>query len=69
MKNLKKAPQFYDCSHCKRTLAVESYKTQTRPDPESETVHVHYSPNYLPFIVMCICGHYTVVVDELPYRP
>ena len=69
MKNLKKTPQFYDCSNCKRTLAVERYKAQARPDPKHETVQVHYSPNYLPFTLMCTCGYYTVITDESPYKP
>ena len=68
MKNFKKVPELYDCAQCKRHLTVKDYKISTRPDPASETVHIHFSPNHFPFIVCCSCGHYTVVVDELPYK-
>lgn len=61
----KMEPDFYACGNCKRDLKVSEYRTRQTPDVESEEddVHIHYSPNYYPFTLMCTCGHYTVVTD------
>lgn len=62
------SPEFYNCGNCKRDLKVSDYRSSQTPTrlTEKDDVHVHYSPNYYPFTLMCTCGHLTVVTDIKP---
>ena len=56
-----KVPSLYECRHCKRLLEVEKYRSYLREEVEQERIHHVFSPNTQPFLVLCTCGHCTVV--------
>lgn len=64
----KHTPDYYPCGNCGRDLKVSEYSSYCSPDIKAKRsdVHVHYSPNYYPFTLMCTCGNYTVVTDVKP---
>ena len=68
--NIPKLPDLYPCANCGRLLNVKAYK---RDDPPSdkcpdEKIHYIYDSWIRPFILLCTCGHYTVVREPLSPR-
>lgn len=60
-------PEFYECAGCGRNLEVDRYSVGLPiGDVAEEKIYRVLRPNLSRFVLLCTCGHYTVVSPREP---